>query len=51
MITMQKLEFLVWNGKQYVLIQHDWILDEIMVTKSGVSIKLQPTPKPEPEKK
>lgn len=48
---MQKIEFLVWNGKQHVLMQHDWLLEEITVNKAQVVIKLSPKPEPETEKK
>lgn len=44
---MQKIEFLVWNGKQYVLMAHEWLLDEITVNKAQVIIKLSPKPTPE----
>jgi hypothetical protein len=44
-----KIDFLIWNGVMYVPIQHDWILDEINIIKTGVSVKLNK--KPEPEKK
>jgi hypothetical protein len=47
--AMQKIEFLVWNGKQHVLMQHDWMLEEITVNKAQVVIKLSPKPEPEPE--
>lgn len=39
-----KIDFLVWNGSMYVKIQHDYLLDEIFVIKSGVAIKLQHKP-------
>jgi hypothetical protein len=47
---MQKLEFLLWNGKQYVLMAHEWELDEITVNRAQVIIKLKAQEKPEPDK-
>jgi hypothetical protein len=49
-VTMQKIEFLVWNGKQHVLMQHDWELDEITVNRAQVIVKLKPKEKLEEKK-
>lgn len=48
---MQKIEFQIWNGKMYVMVEHNWQLEEITVNKAQVVIKLSEKPKPETEPK
>lgn len=35
---MQKIEFQIWNGKMYVMVEHNWQLEEITVNKAQVVI-------------
>jgi len=45
---MQKIEFLVWTGRQYALMSHDWLLDSVNINSATVQVFLKPIPKPEP---
>lgn len=46
-----KIDFQIWNGVMYVPIQHQWILDEITVTMSGVTVKIKPPEEKKEDKK